>query len=721
MAYSVRHFSIQGMTCAACAARLEKVLNRLPNAEANVNFADETAHVRFPDQHPITPEQISAAIARAGFSGQEQADDWPAPAAQEHAPQEQRILWLALLLTAPFAVEMVAMLVGHHGVVPALWQWLLATPVQFIVGWRFYRGAWAALRGGGANMDVLVVLGTSMAWLWSSWVLWSGATHHHALYFEASAMVISLVLLGKTLEARAKRQTTAAMNHLLQLAPATARVERDGMVQELPIASLLAGDRVLVAQGDTLPVDGVVVAGQAALDESLLTGESVAVEKQQQDKVFAGTRVQLGQLTITVERAGRETQLAAIVRRVAEAQGSKAPIQGLADRVSAIFVPVVVVIALLTFGLTAFFTGELEQALIHAVAVLVIACPCALGLATPAAIMVGVGLGAQRGILFRNAAALERAAQVAVLAVDKTGTLTLGQPVVQHCHVLAADLDENTVFTLAASLEQNATHPLASAILHEAQQRQLRLQPMSEWQTTIGQGIAAHDEQNTHWALGRPHWLMSTPPALSLMQSWQEAGCSVIALARNAEIVAYLGLADPLKPQVKHTLQQLAAQGVQTHMLTGDQEKTALAIAAQAGMAASQVHAALTPAQKADWVQQAQQQNQVVAMAGDGVNDAPALAMADVSFAMGSGSDIAMETPDVTLVQGDIQHILDAIRLSQATLLTIRQNLFFAFIYNVLGIPLAAFGLLNPVLAGAAMALSSISVLTNALRLKRFR
>ncbi len=476
-----------------------------------------------------------------------------------------------------------------------------------------------------------------------------------------------------------------------------------------------------MAQGDRLPVDGVVVAGQAALDESLLTGESVAVEKQQQDKVFAGTRVQLGQLTITVERAGRDTQLAAIVRRVAEAQGSKAPIQGLADRVSAIFVPGVVVIALLTFGLTAFFTGELEQALIHAVAVLVIACPCALGLATPAAIMVGVGLGAQRGILFRNAAALERAAQVAVLAVDKTGTLTLGQPVVQHCHVLAADLDENTVFTLAASLEQNATHPLASAILHEAQQRQLRLQPMSEWQTTIGQGIAAHDEQNTHWALGRPHWLMSTPPALSLMQSWQEAGCSVIALARNAEIVAYLGLADPLKPQVKHTLQQLAVQGVQTHMLTGDQEKTALAIAAQAGMAASQVHAALTPAQKADWVQQAQQQKQLVAMVGDGVNDAPALAMADVSFAMGSGSDIAMETADVTLVQGDIQHILDAIRLSQATLLTIRQNLFFAFIYNVLGIPLAAFGLLNPVLAGAAMALSSISVLTNALRLKRFR
>ncbi|MCX8145417.1 MAG: heavy metal translocating P-type ATPase [Azovibrio sp.] len=715
--------AIGGMRCAACAARIEKVLNKLPGVEAVVNLASERAKVRW-QPGLADPEQVLAAIERAGFSatrlaGQSMEEEKAKKAAAYRA--ELRRFWFSAMLTLPLVGQMFFMFTGDgahgHLELPRWLQLLLATPVQFWIGWRFYQGAWKALRGGGANMDVLVALGTSMAWGFSAVVTLAGLSDLH-VYFEASAAVISLVLLGKLLEARAKARTSEAIESLVRLQPRTARIERAGQLLEVPVESLMPGDVFVVRAGETVPVDGRVLEGASTVDEAMLTGESMPVHKGAGDSVYAATHNGAGMLRCQATGVGEQTLLAGIIRLVAEAQGSKAPVQRLADRISALFVPAVCGIALATFLAWWGLGSDLATALVNAVAVLVIACPCALGLATPTAIMVGTGQGARAGILIRNAEALERAERLQILALDKTGTLTLGQPRVTDVLPLVAERAE--VLALAAALEQGSEHPLARAILAEPEAA--GIPPAAAFQAYPGYGVAG-EVGGRALRLGAPAWVLgeaaeSNPDVTRL----QEEGKTVVILAEATEPPRVLGLiaiADPLRPTTPAALGRLLAQGVRPVMLTGDNPRTAKAIAHQAGIAEFQ--AGILPEAKAKAVAHLKQQGGIVGMVGDGINDAPALAAADVSFAMGAGSDAAIKTADVTLMRNDLEALVDAIELSRATLSKIRQNLFFAFIYNVLGIPLAALGFLNPVVAGAAMALSSVSVVSNSLRLKAWR
>ncbi|WP_303785115.1 heavy metal translocating P-type ATPase [Azovibrio restrictus] len=711
--------AIGGMSCAACATRIEKVLNNLPGVQATVNLASERAKVRW-QPGLADAEQVLAAIEKAGFTatrveGQSREEE---KARKEAAYQaEFRRFWIAALLTLPLVGQMFFMFGGDgdhgHPELPRWFQLLLATPVQFWIGWRFYDGAWKALRGGGANMDVLVALGTSMAWGFSTVVTLAGLAHLH-VYFEASAAVITLVLLGKLLEARAKARTSEAIESLVRLQPRTARIERDGQLLEVPVDSLMPGDVFVVRSGEAVPVDGRVLEGASAVDEAMLTGESIPVKKEAGDNVYAATHNGTGMLRCEATGVGEQTLLAGIIRLVAEAQGSKAPVQRLADRISAIFVPAVCSIALVTFLAWWGFGGDLATALVNAVAVLVIACPCALGLATPTAIMVGTGQGARAGILIRNAEALERAERVQILALDKTGTLTLGQPRVTDVLPLAAGRAE--VLALAASLEQGSEHPLARAILAEPEAAGVTA--ATDFQAHAGCGVSGQVGGRS-LRLGAPAWILEKVEAHPDIARLQEAGKTVVVLAEAGEPPRLLGLiaiADPLRASTPAALARLIEKGVRPVMLTGDNPRTARAIARQAGI--TEFQAGILPEGKAKAVLGLKRDGVLVGMVGDGINDAPALAAADVSFAMGAGSDAAIKTADVTLMRNDLQALADALDLSRATLRKIRQNLFFAFIYNVLGIPLAALGFLNPVVAGAAMALSSVSVVSNSLRLK---
>lgn len=625
---------------------------------------------------------------------------------------EIRRFWIAVALTLPLVGQM-AFMFGEHGHENELPRWLqlaLATPVQFWIGWRFYDGGWKALCGGGANMDVLVALGTSMAWGFSAVVTVLGLDQH--VYFEGGAAVITLVLLGKLLEARAKARTSEAIESLIRLQPKTVRVERDGQWVEVPVDALMPGDVFMVRAGERVPVDGEVVDGDASINEAMLTGESMPVSKKIGDKVFAATANGQGALRCRATGVGEQTLLAGIIRLVGEAQGSKAPVQRLADRISAIFVPVVCAIALLTFVGWWFYSGQLAVALINAVAVLVIACPCALGLATPTAIMVGTGQGARAGILVRNAEALERAERITVLAVDKTGTLTQGQP--QVTEVIALSLPEADALSLAADLEQGSEHPLARAIL--AKSMTVDRQNVTNFQAIAGHGVSG-EVAGRRVRLGSPDWLGAAADERVL--NLQQAGKTVVVLAEGERLLAFIAIADALRPTSREAVARLRAKGIRVVMLTGDNVATAATIARQAGI--DEFKAGILPGDKAAAVAALKSIGGLVAMVGDGINDAPALAAADVSFAMGAGSDAAVEAADLTLIRSDLNSVVDAIELSRATLGKIRQNLFFAFIYNILGIPLAAFGMLNPVFAGAAMAMSSVSVVSNSLLLKRWR
>ncbi len=722
---------LTGMTCAACATRIEKVLNRVPGVAATVNFATETATVGF-DPAAVTAEQLIATVARAGYGAAVRRDpeedrrrDQARKAAEFAALRREFVI--AAVLTVPLLAQMLPMLAAgglfagaHADLLPRWLQLLLATPVQLWVGRRFYVGGWNALRGGGANMDVLVALGTTMAYVFSAVVTLLGLNEQH-VYFEAGAAVITLVLLGKLLEARAKAGTSAALEGLLRLAPKTAHVLRDGTAVDVPLADVVAGDRFLVRAGESVPVDGVVRDGTTAIDESMLTGESRAVAKTPGARVYAGTVNQDGLVTCEATGVGSHTLLAGIVRLVAEAQGSKAPIQRLADKVSGIFVPVVVVIAAITFAATWWLAGDATRALVHAVAVLVIACPCALGLATPTAIMVGTGRGAQSGILIRNAAALEHAGRLQTLVVDKTGTLTQGRPVVTDV-VPAGGATRADVLRAAASLEQGSTHPLAKAVLEAARAEGVVPLSVSAFAAVPGKGVTATigaDAQPS--VLGSPDFLAERAVVLdaATAAALARAGKTVVGVAREGRVLGVVALADALRPTSANAVRRLRTAGVAVVMLTGDNAETAAAIAAQAGI--DEFRAGVLPADKAEAVRALKAKGVVTGMVGDGVNDAPALATADVSFAIGAGSDVAVEAADVTLIRSDLEAVVDAILLSRATLSKIRQNLFFAFAYNVLGIPLAAAGMLNPVIAGAAMAASSVSVVTNALLLKRWR
>ena len=713
--------AISGMTCAACATRIEAVLNKLPGVEANVNFASEKASIRFlPGQADAAG--LIAAVRRTGYEARESTSNSRAAEKARKAAAykaELKRFWISVVLTTPLVAQMGAMFSGsHEDMLPRWLQFALATPVQFWIGWRFYVGAYHALRGGAGNMDVLVALGTSMAWAFST-VVTAAGLHHQHVYFEASAAVITLVLMGKLLEARAKAKTSAAIEALIRLQPQTARVLRDGVLVEVAVDSLNPGDIFIVRPGESVPVDGEVVEGASSVNEAMLTGESLPVAKSVGGKVYAATVNGDGLLNCRATGVGSHTLLAGIIRMVEQAQGSKAPVQRLADRISAIFVPVVTAIALVAFAAWWFFSGDFTNALVNAVAVLVIACPCALGLATPTAIMVGTGRGAAAGILVKNAEALELAQKVKVLVVDKTGTLTQGKPEVTDL-VPAGDIDGTELLRAAASLEQGASHPLAEAIVAHAKQMHVALSQPTGLRAVPGKGLLATLD-GSDYALGSPGFLAEQGVAVpeALLAPLAGAGKSVVGVARGLTLLGLLGVADQLRPTSRAAVARLQAQGIEVVMLTGDNTATAAAIAREAGIA--HYEAEVLPQDKAAAVNKLRTGGRLVGMVGDGINDAPALAAADVSFAIGGGSDVALEAADVTLMKSDLLSVADAIDLSRATLAKIRQNLFFAFIYNVLGIPLAAFGMLNPVIAGAAMAMSSVSVVSNSLLLRRWK
>jgi P-type Cu+ transporter len=715
-------FTVTGMTCAACARRIERVVDRLPGVHTHVNLATETASVAF-DGAPDAAAVI-AAIGRAGY-GAALREDPVADRARDVArkAREQRRLLRDFVVAALLTVPLLALMLPWSGAmqgngVPRAWQWLLATPVQFWAGRRFYLGAWHALRGGAANMDVLIALGTTIAYLHSAAVTALGLAQLH-VYFESAATVITLVLLGKLVETRSKSRTSAALEALVRLVPRTARVVHDGIARDIPVEEMALGDAFIVRAGDAIPVDGIVRDGASSVDESMLTGESVPVDKRAGGRVFAGTQNQQGLLTCEATGVGAATRLAAVIRLVADAQGSRAPVQALADRVSAVFVPAVLAISVATFAATWLVAGDLSRALVAAVSVLVIACPCALGLATPTAIVVGTGRAAQLGILVRDAAALQNAARVTRVAIDKTGTLTSGRPEVVDLRV-AAGVDSAFALPIVAALAAASTHPLSRAIAARLQTLQVVPAHVTRVRDVAGQGVHAVLDDGRAATLGAPPAAGATSDAddRATLAQWQAAGrTTVVAVAGSVALVAF-ALADPLRASAPAAVARLLAAGIGVTMLTGDHVATARAVAAAAGI--DDVRPTLSPSRKVEAIAAMRASGEVVAMVGDGINDAAALAAADVGLAMASGSDIAGAAADITIVRDDLDAVVDAIGLARATLAKVRQNLAFAFGYNALGIPLAAFGLLDPMIAGAAMAASSLSVVANALLLRRF-
>jgi len=720
------------MTCASCAGRVENALKKLPGVQdASVNLATESARVRYAPvpqaeallrrairdagYEPRTPEQVAAGddVSRwAGFGP----------------------VGLGLLLSGPLLLPMLAQALGWHWMLPAWWQFVLATPVQFVLGARFYRAGWNALRARGANMDLLVAIGTSAGWGLSVW-LWvsapAQATPH--LYFEGSAAVITMVLLGKWLEVRAKRQTTVAIRALQGLRPDIAHLLGVDGEADVPVAELLPGDRLVVRPGERLPADGLLLEGTSQVDEAMLTGEPLPVDKAPGASLTGGSVNGGARIVMQVRAVGAETVLSRIIRLVEDAQAAKAPIQRLVDKVSAVFVPVVLVLALAT-AMGWWVSGHpFELALIHAVAVLVIACPCALGLATPAAIMAGTGVAARHGILIKDAQALEIAHKVDLVAFDKTGTLTTGRP--RLIEILPAEGQEQaSVLRIAASLQSGSEHPLARAVLSAAQEQGLAWEAPLGSRAIPGRGTEAQLGPRSY-LIASLGWAQELRVDLGGLQArasaLQKGGATLSVLAeRNQEGVslrALLAFGDEPKPGARAAIAALHARGIRTVMVSGDNQGAAQAMAQRLGIGPDSVMAEVLPGDKAARITALKQPSgagggqHVVAMVGDGINDAPALAAADIGLAMGNGSDVAMHTAGITLMRGDPMLVAAALSISERTVAKIRQNLFWAFAYNAAGIPLAALGYLNPVLAGAAMALSSVSVVANALLLQRWR
>lgn len=721
---------IGGMTCASCSARVERALRKLPGVrEATVNLATESARVLLDAPGDA---QMAARVARAvRDAGYE-----PRTPAQVEAEGERAGPWdgfapvaLALGLSAPLVLPMLLEPFGVHWMLPAWMQFMLATPVQFVLGARFYRAGWSAARHLSGNMDLLVAIGTSAGWALSMW-LWLTAAPGDMphLYFEGSAVVVALVLLGKWLEARAKRRATSAIRALHALRPEQAHLLGPEGEVDVPVAELLPDDRVVVRPGERFPADGTVLEGRSQADEALLTGESLPVPKTPGDAVTGGAINGEGRLLVRVSAVGAESVLSRIIRLVEDAQAAKPPIQRLVDRVAAVFVPVVLVIALATLAFWWWAGAGFEAAAIHAVSVLVIACPCALGLATPAAIMVGTGVAAQHGILIQDAQALERARGVDTVVFDKTGTLTLGRPTLS-AFVAEAAAAQDALLAVAAGLQSGSEHPLARAVVAEAQARGLAALPAAQMQAVPGCGVEG-EVAGVLWRLGHVRWLEAMGASLGVLAAeaarLQAAGATLSALAeRQGEgwaVRALLAFEDTVKPGAAEALARLRERGLRVVMLTGDNRGAAAAVASQLGLDAArgEVIAEVRPEHKAAQIQALRAQGRVVAMVGDGVNDAPALAAADVGLAMGSGTDVAMHAAGITLMRGDIGLVSAALDISARTVGKIRQNLFWAFAYNVVGLPLAALGYLSPVLAGSAMAASSVSVMANALLLRRW-
>ena len=728
-------YHIDGMTCQACASRIEKVLNKKPFiTAASVNFASEEAQITYDDSQ-TDPTALAALINKTGYSASLPQDTPP-----DDAPaQPGWRLWLLLAINLPFLIGMVGMMAGRHDwMLPPAAQLVLASIVQLWLAIPFYKSAWASIKGGLANMDVLVALGTGAIYLYSLAMMTAPHSHGH-VYFEAGVMVIGFVSLGKYLEHRSKKTSLNSLGLLLQLTPRQVSRQRDGSWQTVPLDQVQIGDLLRANPGERIAADGIVESGSGWTDESHLTGESRPEAKEPGSRVLAGALVSDGSLTYRAEQLGKETLLGDMMAALSEAQGSKAPIARIADRAAAIFVPTVVAIAVATFALTWAVKGEWTVALMHAVAVLVIACPCALGLATPAAIMVGMGKAVRHGIWYKDAAAMEEAARVNTVVLDKTGTLTAGCPQIAAVwlaennplpcaagegrgggvkirEATAAPTDEKTteLYRLAAAVEENATHPLARAIVAAARDRGITLPATTNAKTDSGAGIRADITGVGTVKVGKPDYCGLTLPD-NLDDVWQVA--SIVAVAVNDRPLGAFALADALKPDSQAAVARLQARGIEVCIMSGDNAGTVAWVAQQLGI--TDARGNMSPRDKAEAINALKAAGKIVAMVGDGINDAPALAAANVSFAMKDGADVAEHTASATLMQHSVNQLVDALLVSRATLQNIRQNLFFAFFYNVLGIPLAAFGYLSPIIAGAAMALSSISVLGNAMRLKR--
>jgi len=717
--------AVAGMSCASCVAHVEKALRQVPGVlGATVNLAAETATVDS-IAGTATARELVAAVADAGYEART-AQSTPPGQTSDYVAAVRRDALLALVLAAPLLLPMLAGWFGFESVFPAWLQWVLATPVQFWCGRRFYVAAFKALRARTANMDVLVALGTSAAYGLSLY-LWLAQGHGGHLYFEAAAVVVALVLLGRWLEARAKRQASAAIRLLGELRPTQARVLRAGATQLVPLDQVTRGDLVVVLPGERIAVDGRIRGGATTVDESLLTGESLPVDKHAGDPVTGGALNNTGRIEVETTAVGAETVLASIIRRVEDAQAAKAPIQRLVDQVAAVFVPIVLVFALATM-LGWLLAGQpYDVAVIRAVSVLVIACPCALGLATPTAIIAGTGVAAQNGILIKDAEALEIARSVTLVAFDKTGTLTLGEPRVAAVHT-SAGITRVDALALAAAANDASMHPLATAVRAAAAEAQAKAPiPQGAPQVFPGRGVSTRIGAD-EIVFGNPRWMRElglVDPFTETAANLQAQGHSISWLARKhgaaIEALALIAFTDPPRPGAREAVERLGAMGIETTMISGDNTGAAQAVARAVGL--QRFEANVSPQDKAARVAQLQHQGGRrvrVAMVGDGINDAPALAAADLGIAIGSGTDIAMQAAGVTLMRSDPRLVATAIEISRATVRKIRQNLFFAFVYNVIGIPLAGAGLLSPVLAGAAMALSSVSVVGNALLLRRF-
>ncbi|WP_373740252.1 heavy metal translocating P-type ATPase [Neisseria sp.] len=737
-------FQINGMTCQACASRIEKVLNKKDFVQtASVNFASEEAQVVFDDSKTDVAALIDI-IGKTGFEAAEKTDALP------DVPSEHPVgwrLWLLLAVNVPFLIGMAGMMGGRHDwMLPAPWQFALASVVQLWLAVPFYKSAWASIRGGLANMDVLVTVGTLSIYLYSTYMIFVHRAMGHDgmahVYFEAGVMVVGFVSLGKFLEHRAKKSSLNSLGLLLKLTPRQVNVERGGRWQSLPLDQVQIGDLIRASHGERIAADGIVESGSGWADESHLTGESQPEAKTAGSKVLAGAMITDGSIVYRARQLGSQTLLGDMMAALSEAQGSKAPIARVADKAAAVFVPSVVAVSLITLVLTWLIKGSWETALVHAVAVLVIACPCALGLATPAAVMVGMGKAVKHGVWFKDAAAMEEAARVDTVVLDKTGTLTEGRPQVaaiwlsdghtgssvnlrppengtspnaNTVEANTSEIAETELLRLAAAIEQNAAHPLARAIVQTALSRGIAVPEARNAQTEAGAGIAAEVE-GILVKVGKPDYCGLALPENS-DGIWQIA--TIVAVSANGRPLGAFALSDGLKSDTAAAIGRLKAHGIGIYIMSGDNQNTVDYTAKQLGIA--HAFGGMSPRDKAAAVQQLKASGKTVAMVGDGINDAPALAAANVSFAMKGGADAAEHTASATLMQHSVNQLADALAVSRATLKNIRQNLFFAFFYNILGIPLAALGLLTPVIAGAAMALSSISVLGNALRLKRVK